>query len=550
MLKGHPTGLAVLFLSNMGERFGYYTMLSIFALFLEARFGLSEQAVGSVYGNFLFAVYFLPLFGGWVADRIGYARVVLAGLILMLLGYVLMAVPFDTLTLVYGSLLVVALGTGLFKGNLVVLLGNLYDKEPFKALHGAAFNIFYMGINVGAFFSPYAATGIRDWTLARAGFAYDARIPGLAHQLLAGNAADSSKLTSLVDPAVLARFTDLKAFAAAYVDALARGYNAGFAIAAGSVVVSLCIFLALKKHYAHADIAGSRSRLTSAADDLTPEQTRARLGALVLVFFVVIFFWTAFHQSGLTLTWFAKNYTVGAVDRLTKVLFDLPALLSCIAAIIGAVYLVKPASTPKVRGLGAALVAAGLAVAAWRFTGFGETNAISPELFQSFNPIFVVFLTPVVIALWARVAARGKEPSAPRKIMYGMALAGGAYLVMVAAAQGLASPAALKPGGGVSDVLLSPYWLISTYLALTVAELLLSPMGLAFVARVAPPRYRGLMQGGWLAATAVGNKLAGAVSIPYERLELWQTFGLLVVTSLVSAALIAVILKRLEAATS
>ena len=358
MLKGHPTGLAVLFLSNMGERFGYYTMLSIFALFLEARFGLSEQAVGSIYGNFLFAVYFLPLFGGWVADRIGYARVVLAGLILMLLGYVLMAVPFDTLTLVYGSLLVVALGTGLFKGNLVVLLGNLYEKEPFKALHGAAFNIFYMGINIGAFFSPYAATGIRDWMLARAGFAYDARIPGLAHQLLSGGAADPAKLGSLVEPAVLARHGgDLKAFASAYVDALARGYNAGFAIAAGSVVVSLCIFLALKKHYAHADIAGSRSRLTSAADDLTPEQTRARLGALVLVFFVVIFFWTAFHQSGLTLTWFAKNYTVGAVGRVTKVLFDLPALLSCIAAIIGAVYLVKPSSAPKARGLGAALVA-------------------------------------------------------------------------------------------------------------------------------------------------------------------------------------------------
>ncbi len=550
MLKGHPKGLAVLFLSNMGERFGYYTMLSIFALFLEARFGLAEQEVGSIYGNFLFAVYFLPLFGGWLADRIGYARVVLAGLFFMLLGYVLMSVPFDRLTLVYASLLVVALGTGFFKGNLVVLLGNLYEKEPFKALQGAAFNIFYMGINVGAFFSPYAATGIRDYMLTRAGFAYDARIPGLAHQVLAGTATDTSKLTSLVDPAVLGRFADVKAFAAAYVDALATGYNAGFAIAAVSVVVSLAVFVLLKKHYAHADIAGSRSKLASTADDLTPQQTRARLGALITVFFVVIFFWMAFHQSGLTLTWFAKNYTVGAVDRVTKVFFDLPALLSGIAAVIGLVFLVKPGSTGKARGLGLAAIVAGGAIAAWRFLGFDATNSIAPELFQSFNPIFVVFLTPVVVAFWSRVAARGHEPSAPRKIMYGMALAGGAYLLMVAAAWGLQSPAALKPGGGVSDVLLSPYWLITTYLTLTIAELLLSPMGLAFVAKVAPPRLRGLMQGGWLAATAVGNKLAGAVSIPYQSLELWQTFALLVVTSVLSAILIAFILKRLEAATS
>jgi POT family proton-dependent oligopeptide transporter len=548
MFKGHPAGLPVLFFSNMGERFGYYTMLSIFVLFLEARFGLTTENMGMVWSGFLFAVYFLPVLGGFLADRIGYGRTVLAGIGLLLAGYGLLAVPSEAQWFLYVSLFVVALGTGFFKGNMVVLLGNLYDDPRFRKHHDAAFNIYYMGINIGAFFSPYAATGIRDFLLARAGFSYDARIPGMAHQFQNGTLPDVPALEGLARAQAGAGFTDVAAFCHQYLDALSAGYNAGFGIAALAIVVSLIVFLSFRRHYSHADVLRAKAAAGSGTDDLTPQQVRERVVALFMVFCVVIFFWMAFHQNGLTLTWFAKNYTAGQVDRGMKALFDLPALLAGIGAIIGVVLLVLKGGATR-RGLGALLLIAGAALVWWRFSGFAAVNPIAPELFQAFNPIFVVFLTPVVLWFFGRLAARGREPSSPRKIAWGMLIASLAYLLMVAPSFGLTAPRELAAVGGVSDVLRDPFWLIGTYLTLTVAELLLSPMGLSFVARVSPPRYRGLMQGGWLAATAIGNLLAGLVAIPYARLELWQTFGLLVGTSAMSAVLIFAILRRLEAAT-
>lgn len=553
MFKGHPKGLYVLFFSNMGERFGYYTMMAIFALFFEAKFGMSIQNVGLVWSAFLFSIYFIPLFGGMLADKVGYSKIITIGIVFMFIGYGMMAIPGQAQLFIYISLFVIALGTGLFKGNLVVILGNLYEEQGYKKMHSAAFNIFYMGINIGAFFAPYAATGLRNWLLARDGLFYSAKLPGMIHQFL-NNPDTYEHITTLKGLAIQQlgdKFTNLMDFCTFYRDSLSQGYNAAFAIASISIIGSLFIFRGFKKYYKKADYIHSQKRENNENTvELTPKQVKDRVFALLMVFLVVIFFWMAFHQNGYTLTWFAKNYTAGAVGALTKIFFDIWAFLALIAVIIGIVFIVGKNFKAKMKYTGAGLLFFGAVVFYIRYNTFKETNAIAPELFQSFNPIFVVFLTPVVLALFSWLNKKGKEPSPPKKMGIGMMILGMAWILMSIAAIGQASPASLEAVGGVSNSLVSPYWLISMYFGMTIAELFISPMGLAFVAKVSPPKLRGTMQGGWLAATAVGNMLSGLVGIPYSHLELWQTFGLLVLTSLIAGGLMFFMLKKLEKAAS
>jgi proton-dependent oligopeptide transporter, POT family len=562
MFKGHPKGLYVLALSNMGERFGYYTMLAIFTLFIEAKLGIPESEIGQVWGIFLAAVYGLPILGGLLADRLGYGKVVVTGMIVMFLGYVLLSYPPAGTPLLFSSLFIIALGTGFFKGNMVVLLGNLYEDPQYKKQQDTAFNIYYMGINVGAFFAPFAATGMRNLFLSFDKYYYDANIPRFAHNFI----KDQSSLSA----DALAKFKqiavqmtgnaniDLIAFSKSYLASLSGAYNMGFAIAAVAIVISFLIFLLFKKYYIHADYIHKKSTEAGAAAELTPKQTKDRIVALVLVFITVIFFWMAFHQNGLVLTLFAKNYTAGHVSSLTYVLFDLPALLSLIAVIMGIVFMILKSPTATRKIIGVVLMIVGAIVLYTRYINFSVTNRIDPETFQAFNPIFVVFLTPVVIAFFTSFINKGKEISSPKKIGIGMFIAAFAYVLMVVVAfigkdgSALDSPLLIKSttGGSVSGMLVSPYWLISTYFTLTIAELFLSPMGLSFVAKVAPPKYKGLMQGGWLGATALGNYLSGVIAIPYANMALWQTFSLLVLTSVISGVFIFSVLKRLNAATT
>ncbi len=550
MFKGHPKGLYVLFFSNMGERFGYYTMMSIFILYLGAKFGWTKEDLGLVWAFFLGAVYFLPFFGGILADKIGYGKTVTLGIITMIAGYGLMSIPGMSPYFIFFALFVIAAGTGLFKGNLVVILGNLYEEKGLKKIHDAAFNVFYMGINIGAFFAPYAATGIRDYLLETKGLNYEAKAPGMAHEYMQGTLESTAEFETLAREMVGAEFTTLDAFAKLYTEALSSSYNMAFAIAAASIVVSLVIFTMFRKYYKHADyLQKDKKKSGEEVVELTPQQTKDRMTALFLVFAVVVFFWMAFHQNGLTLTWFAKDYTVGEVGPVTKIFFDLTAFLAVIGAVIGLVFLVGKNSMTKIRVIGLVLLAVGVGVAWWRYSGFTSEEKISPEPFQSFNPIFVVFLTPIILGIFAFLNKKGKEPSAPKKIGIGMIITAAAYIIMVAGSVGMQSPAVLKPMGGVSPVLVTPYYLIGTYFALTVAELFLSPMGLSFVAKVSPPKYRGMMQGGWLAATAVGNILSGLVAIPYAKMELWHSFALLMGFCVLSAVFMFAILKRLERAT-
>ena len=549
MFKGHPKGLYVAFFANMGERFGYYTMLSIFTLYLQAKFGWTAKEAGQVYGGFLFGIYFLPLLGGLIADNWwGYGKTIVIGTIIMFSGYAMLAIPGQSKYFIFGALAIISLGTGFFKGNLQALVGNMYDDPKYDKVRDSAFNIFYMGINIGAFFAPSAATGISNLILKKQGLIYSSEAIDLANKFKAGiiTAAEQLRLDQIGHQQLGSAFQSISAFAQKYIEGLSASYNAGFAIASLSMIISLLIFIGFRKHYIQADVTHKQQKKAHAENlvVLSREETKQRLIALGLVFLVVMFFWMAFHQNGFTLTIFAKNYTVSAVNRSTAVFFNLQTLFPLLIAIVGFIMMFGKETRLRARIIWFFITAGGVLLTYLISRSYTpDGNPISPQIFQQFNPLFIVFLTPVIIGYFGWLQKRGKEPSSPRKIGIGMILAAVGFFIMVMASRGLQSPSALQ--GGVSPVLRSPYWLISTYFTLTIAELFLSPIGISFVSKVAPPQFKGLMQGGWFAATAIGTLLAGLIGAFWDKWELWQFFLLLVVLCLLSAIFIFTIIKKL-----
>jgi POT family proton-dependent oligopeptide transporter len=287
----------------------------------------------------------------------------------------------------------------------------------------------------------------------------------------------------------------------------------------------------------------------------------SRISALILVFIVVIFFWMSFHQNGLTLTMYARDYTVKQVDPVTNLFFTLPSLLAFIGSIAGIVLLVKKKMKANARVASGVLFIVAFFLSLFFVTGFDPIgifgklftkfearNSISPEIFQVYNPLFIVALTFPVMGIFAWLNKKGIEPSTPKKIGIGMVIAAIGFIIVLISSLNLSSPQLLA-GSPVADAeRVSPYWLISSYLILTIAELFLSPMGLSFVSKVAPSRFQGLMQGGWLLATAVGNKLLFVGTLLWDRVELWQLWLVFIVCCIVSATFIFSILKKLESA--
>ncbi|MCX6561330.1 MAG: peptide MFS transporter [Candidatus Aminicenantes bacterium] len=555
MFKGHPKGLFIAFFANMGERFGFYTMISIFVLFMQAKYGLSAASAGFMYSTFMVGVYIFPLLGGFLADRfLGYGKTISLGMITMFIGYAMLTLPTTMnsgFVLIVAALAVICLGTGLFKGNLQALVGNLYDDPKYSGMRDRAFNIFYMGINVGAMFAPTASEAVSNWILGKAHLFYDARIPAMANDFLKGKLADVAAYLGIAR-AQDANVTmdSLRGFSETYINTLSKSYHFAFGVACISLVLSMLIFWGFKKHYKVAAMADVQKKKSAAYKDqvveLTREQTKERLVALGLVFFVVIFFWMAFHQSAVTMTFFARDYTVPSVGQATNLWFDLTGLLPVFLAVVGLVFALRKKSKALVRGIGAA-VAIGFGLLAFlRFQSYPAVNRFMPQMFQHFNPFFIVALTPLVVGIFAWMNKKGKEPSAPRKIGYGMLITAGAYTILVIGSLGLPSPKSL--GGLVAPAAsqVSVYWLISTYFAVTIAELLLSPIGISFVSRVAPPKYKGLMQGCWFAATAIGNNLVGVVAWFWMRVPLWAVWAILVTACVLSATFMFSIMKRLE----
>ncbi len=436
MLKNHPKGLIVAFFANMGERFGFYTMMAILVLFLQAKYGLAAEKAGNIYSWFYFSIYALALVGGILADTTKkYKTVILIGIIVMFCGYLLMAIPGMTLTFTVIALFTIAFGNGLFKGNLQAVVGQMYDNPQYSKLRDTAFMIFYMGINVGAFFAPYAANGIRNWWLKTNGFLHDGSLPSLCHQFNNGTLTDTTTLQQLADNVSLAGpVTDLGAFSSSYLEVFSKGYNYAFGIAACAMVVSLLVYVifnkllpnkekAIKGTAAAAEgikfefrpliyaaiamgiFAAGLQFVVGLADGLAfglfagfitwiltsaRKDEYARVSSLILVFIVVVFFWMSFHQNGLTLTLFARDYTAKQVGPLTNLFFTLPSMLAVIISIAGLVMLLRAKMTLAGRLAGGFLFIAAF-VASYFFVIKAEPlNSIAPEMFQSFNPLFIV----------------------------------------------------------------------------------------------------------------------------------------------------------------
>ncbi|MDR0694093.1 MAG: oligopeptide:H+ symporter [Prevotellaceae bacterium] len=654
MFKNHPKGLLVLALTNMGERFGYYTMLAILTLYMQAKFGLSSSSTSLIYGTFLGLVYFLPLLGGIIADKVlGYGKTILLGIGVMFTGYLLLALPSEADTMgqimMFGALFLISVGTGFFKGNLQALVGNLYEAGNFKDKRDIAFSIFYMFINIGAFFAPSVANTINNAFLAKENFTYDANIAksyvalndrlvdettfvvqalegktaadekeqadivksakkkagvifekdradilfrlkaaGLNQLTLAGkldndllqvtqadyalldsrSAEDKPAIAALkdrihtiaiTDPALYGNPDNPDAFPTNfgkyYVDnALSKSYNLAFGVACISLVISLLIFLLFRTTWKPVDKTHKQQlKEANPAEHvviLSKEQVRERVIALLLVFFVVIFFWMSFHQNGLCMTFFARDYTASQISPVQNMAFSLIGLLPLVAVLYGIYWATMGLFGGKRNPLaGSAISLIGLAgLVAYYFVEVETTGTvtITPQIFQQFNPLFIVLLTPVAVAFFTYLAKRRKEPSAPRKIGFGMLIAAVGFVVLLIVSLGLPAPSEID---GISNVLVSPNWLIGTYLVLTLAELFLSPMGLSFVAKVAPPQYKGMMQGGWLAATAIGNLLVGVMGSFWDKLPLYAFWGVLIICCVLSALFIFSIIKRLEKAT-
>ena len=552
MFEGQPKGLYALALANTGERFGYYTMLAIFTLFLQAKFGYTAAETSTIFGSFLAAVYFMPLIGGILADKCGYGKMVTTGIVVMFIGYLLLAIPTAAnLTgkmMMFGSLFLIACGTGLFKGNLQVMVGNLYDSPEYSSKRDTAFSLFYMAINVGALFAPTAATKVTNYILGGAGFTYNAQIPSLAHQFLNGTITPEGNAALSGLQAAQGFAGDTAAFCNIYIEKLSEAYNYGFAVACISLIISMAIYVCCRSMFKHADYNSKQAKAVNNNNnepELTPAQTKERIVALLLVFAVVIFFWMAFHQNGLTMTFFARDYTTQSVTGLDRLGFDVWNLVLVIIAVYGAFSLFQ-SKTGRGKAIAGVAVLASLGILAWSYSSMDSTVEILPQIFQQFNPFFVVALTPVSLAVFGYLAKRKKEPSAPRKIGIGMVIAACGFLILAVGSMGLPTPKEVETAGISPDVLVSPNWLISTYLVLTFAELLLSPMGISFVSKVAPPKYKGMMMGGWLVATAIGNYLVAIIGYLWGGMQLWMVWSVLIVCCLLSALFIFSIMKKLE----
>ena len=507
MFEGQPKGLWALALANTGERFGYYTMLAVFLLYLQANFGYEAGLASGIYSTFLMMVYFLPIIGGAAADKFGFGKMVTTGIIIMFVGYLLLSVPLGGdlfAALVMGAaLILVSLGTGLFKGNLQVMVGRLYDYPEFSNKRDAGFSLFYMAINIGAMFAPTAAIEIMNWSQTNLGV----------------SEADS--------------------------------YHFAFAVACVSLVVSILIYYFTAPTYRHV-LAGEKKssgkKEEHAVQELSESETKERIVCLLLVFAVVIFFWMAFHQNGNTLTLFARDYTQTTSEGMQSMAFDVTNLVACIF-IVYALFSIFQSKTAKGKGIGAGILLLAVIFLGYKYSTLEGVVDVKAPIFQQFNPCYVVALTPVSVALFSWLNRKGKEPKSPVKIGLGMIVAAAAFCLMIAGSTGLLNPIdqADAIAAGETPERVSANLLITTYLVLTFAELLLSPIGISFVSKVAPPKYAGLMMGLWFGATAIGNQLVMIPGLLWgANVSLPAIWGTLAGICLLSALFIFSIIKKLN----
>jgi POT family proton-dependent oligopeptide transporter len=527
MWKKHPKALPFLFFSEMWERFGYYLMIGIFTFYLKDKaegFGMNEKESASLYGTFIALVFFTPFIGGLIADRyLGYRKSIILGGLLMGAGYCLMGV--NTIPMLYLAMTLVIIGNGFFKPNISTLLGNVYSTPQHRHQKDEGYNIFYMGINVGAFICNFFGAALYTTIGWHAAFIaagvgmfigvitfisgtkhykeYDTRKP-----LQPGDMSLLTIFLIVILPSVL--FGALGYFIngtgperSHYI--FDSDSTDAFIFACFPVLVFYTILL----------IRSNKNE-------------RPAMGAMLAIFAVVILFWAIFKQNGSALNTWASRYTdrevsgtVGnglsalaqtqntvykkdSVYHIDNQFREIKTADNKSTKVIDYPHYFKNASPDK-------LPADGSTVKTW-----------VPSLSQSINPFWVIVLTPLVVAFFTWLRRKGKEPSTPTKIAFGLLISALSVLVMVAA---------VKAGNNGAEKV-SVWWLIGSYGVITIGELFLSPMGLSLVSKLSPVRITSLMMGGWFVSTSIGNKLSGILASKWDEYDnkasyFWLNFFLL-----------------------
>lgn len=530
----HPKALPFLFFSEMWERFGYYLMIGIFLLYLknvEHGFAMSNSEASDLYGTFIALVFLTPFIGGLLADRyFGYRNSIIAGGLMMGAGYCLMAV--HSLPMLYLSMALVIMGNGFFKPNISTLLGNLYSTPEFVHRKDEGYNIFYMGINVGAFICNFfSAAIIIVW-----GWKYAFVAAGIGMFLgviifISGTkhykSGDVRKPMSKEDMSFLKIVITilLPAVIAGVIGWLIKGTasatNTDSSIF-GSDSTDAFIFACIPVIYFYSSLY---FRATA--------QEKRPIAALLAIFAAVVMFWAVFKQNGTALTIWADNYTNRQVSGVTADVFkslkqaDDVEYKKDSVNLYDNLFRLQKKDGKVLKEYNYPTYFKNVAPEKLPADGIKATLWSTP-ISQSINPGWVILLTPLVVAFFALLRRKNKEPSTATKIAFGLFISALSVLVMVAAVY--------VTGNGAEKA--SVWWLMGTYGVVTVGELLLSPMGLSLVSKLSPVRITSLMMGGWFLATSIGNKLSGILATMWDGYEnkanfFWVNFILLMIATFI-----------------
>ncbi len=530
----HPKGLYVLFFTEMWERFGYYLMVGILFLFLtnSTGKGLPKAMGADVVGTFIALVYLTPFIGGLLADRyLGYIKSIFIGGSLMAAGYLMIAMPGEYTAYIAMGLIII--GNGFFKPNISTLLGNMYNTEERRPLKDNAFNIFYMGINIGAFFCNFAAAILRNKIGWQAAF----------------SAAGIGLILGLIFLAI-----NLKHIKEYDVRRPMQPGDMPTSKILGSVFIPMIVFAALGwiipgsifgSDSADAFIFACIPVIAFYVNLWRKEKSEDRkgIGALLFVFAVSVIFWTIYNQNSTGLTIWAESHTDRSIPQFMEkpadAVYALQSLETApqqVDSLDSYMRVVTDDSGHAIKTMGPDPYFANMPKDKWPPNGVEKVG--NTELFQSINPFFIVAFTPLIILFFAWRARRGKPVSTASKFAWALIIAGLSALVMVFAVMSVPSIYTHKS---------SPFWLFLTYGVFTVSEVCLSPIGLSFVSKLAPQRLTALMMGGWFLSTSLGGKVAGVMATFWDKMPDKRIFfGIIAVAAILGGLLIFSRVKSLD----
>jgi POT family proton-dependent oligopeptide transporter len=543
MWKSHPKALPYLFLSEMWERFGYYLMIGIFTLYLkdvEAGFALTEKEASDLYGTFIALVFLTPFIGGLVADRYwGYKKSIVIGGLMMGIGYLLMGI--HNITMLYIAMTLVIIGNGFFKPNISTLLGNFYSEDQYKDKKDEGYNIFYMGINVGAFICNFFGAALQillGWQYAFMAAGVGMFI-GVIVFLLGtkhyGNKTDKKGTQEGDMPFYkIVLFILVPSAVFGVIGWLLKGVTSeanpsGYIF--GSDSTDAFIFACIPVIFFYGSLY-----FKAKAEDKRP------IGALLTIFAVVILFWAVFKLNGSALTTWADRYTDREITGTTKSVFNTLKLSKEIeykkdsTELYDAAFRIQKENGVVQKTVDYPIYFRNVAKEKLPKEE-AKVSIWATNLSQSINPGWVIILTPLVVAFFTFLRGRKKEPSTPTKIAFGLLISALSVLVMIAA---------VNMGANGSEKV-SVWWLVANYGIITIGELFLSPMGLSVVSKLSPTNITSLMMGGWFLSTSIGNKLSGVLASLWDTYDnkqdfFWINFGLLMFATL----LMFVLLKQLN----